>query len=353
MISHGRRPTIPPGGKGRIMQRIVWVACVWMVAASSLIAQEARPRRTITDGEVVNLDRLTISPDGKTLAESEYGRGAIILWDAETGRKIETLRSDDDGKRTGFLAFSPDGKLLAAASQQGPKNTIDLWEVKRGKCIAVLDGHVGKVSCMAFSRDGKTLASASRDATIKLWSVPSGKEVVRLSGHAGPVDAVAFRPDGRQLASGGDDKTIMIWDVAARKNGATLEVGQSVNSLGFSPDGKTLASRTADGTVQLWDAATGKTNAVLKDAGYFVGFSPDGKSLLSASCGSGKGGEVACAVTFWDTGANQAIGTLTVERGNMGSGICMAYAPDAKALATGRENTIKLWDLKCRERRAD
>jgi WD40 repeat protein len=317
-----------------------------MVAASSLTAQEPKLRQTIKDGEVGKVNCLTISPDGKTLAESERGCGAIILWNTETGRQIGTLRSDSSDKRTHFLAFSPDSKLLAAGSEQGPKNSIDLWEVGPGKRIAVLGGHIGNISCLAFSRDGKTLASASRDTTIRLWSVPSRKEVATLSGHIGSVDAVAFNPNGRQLASGGKDKTIKLWDIVARRNTATLKVGTSVGSVGFSPDGKTLASRNWDGTVQLWCAATGKSTAVLKDVGYFVGFSQDGKTLLSASCISGNGDGFACEVTFWDIGTNRAIRTFTAERGSKGSGICMAYAPDAKALATGIENTIKLWDLK-------
>jgi WD40 repeat protein len=317
-----------------------------MVAASSLTAQEPKLRRTIKDGEVGRVDCLTISPNGKTLAESKRGCGPIILWDTETGRKIDTLRSNGADQRTHFLAFSPDSKLLAVGSEQGSKNIIDLWEVGPGKRIAVLGGHTGNISCMAFSRDGKSLASAGRDTTIKLWSVPSHREVATLSGHIGFVDAVAFSPDGTQLASGGNDKTIKLWDIAARKNTATLKVGESVSDVEFRPDGKTLASRSWDGTVQLWDAATGKRTAVLKDVGYFVGFSQDSKTLLSATCIPDNRGGFACAVTFWDIGANRAIRTLTVERGSKGSGICMAYHPDAKALATGIENTIKLWDLK-------
>jgi len=114
----------------------------------------------------------------------------------------------------------------------------------------------------------------------------------------------------------------------------------------ISPDGKTLASSSWGGTVQLWDAATGKCTAVFKDAGHFVGFSQDGKTLLSARCVAGRGAEVDYVVTTWELGTDRAIRTLAVQRSGKGPGNCMAYAPDAKLLATGMENTINLWDLK-------
>lgn len=71
------------------------------------------------------------------------------------------------------VAFSPDGKTLAASGSRGP---IKLWDVKTGKEKATLTGHRNIVSSVAFSPDGKTLASGSNDMTIRLWDVKSGKE---------------------------------------------------------------------------------------------------------------------------------------------------------------------------------
>src|SRR5947209_5077881 len=95
------------------------------------------------------------------------------------------------------VAFSPDGKTLASASQD---NTIKLWGVKTGEEHAILKGHTSVVSSVAYSPDGKTLASASRDKTIKLWDVQTGKEQTTLKGHTNIVFAVAYSPDGKTLA---------------------------------------------------------------------------------------------------------------------------------------------------------
>ena len=64
------------------------------------------------------------------------------------------------------MAFSPDGKILASASDD---NTLKLWDVDTGTEFRSLAGHSSDVWGVAFSADGKTVASASGDNTLKLW----------------------------------------------------------------------------------------------------------------------------------------------------------------------------------------
>ncbi len=75
----------------------------------------------------------------------------------------------------------------------------------------ILQGYSAAINCVAFSPDGKTLAAGSQDSTVALWNVDSNEEVGVYQNHEGGVLCIGFSPDGNLMATGSNDESIVLW----------------------------------------------------------------------------------------------------------------------------------------------
>ncbi|MBI1918107.1 MAG: WD40 repeat domain-containing protein [Planctomycetes bacterium] len=186
------------------------------------------------------IDSLAFSPDGRTLAAgAESGRKggySVRTWDVTTGSELSLLRQTDSSAVTS-LAYSPDGRMLVASRTD---DEVRLWELATGQERLRIK-HPGRVTSIALSPDGRIVASAyagdhgratagkpqgpanEQGEVIRLWDVFTGREIHRFVGHRGGVMALAFSPDGKQLASAGKDTTALLWDVQAVRKAMRLE----------------------------------------------------------------------------------------------------------------------------------
>src|SRR5262249_44719682 len=139
------------------------------------------------------------------------------------------------------IAFSPDGKVLAAAPGDvtGHDSKIILYDVTSAKEVRRLGGARGPVRAFAFAPDGKSLAVTAGDRTFCGWQPDTGKQLRLLEGGKEDPAALAYSGDGKTLALGGG-RVIRLWSVAAGKEPRLIATTQTVKSLVFGND-QTLA----------------------------------------------------------------------------------------------------------------
>ncbi|MGC2529847.1 MAG: WD40 repeat domain-containing protein, partial [Candidatus Acidiferrum sp.] len=130
------------------------------------------------------------------------------------------------------LRYTPDGKSLLVAEEQGPVLLLDAStgaEIKRESLATT-------VRAFAYSPDGKHLASAQSGATPRVWDSQSltSRE---LEAHDEDCLAVAFSADGSTIVCGGDKGVILVWDAASRSLVARILRASDGRWLVITPEG--------------------------------------------------------------------------------------------------------------------
>lgn len=275
-------------------------------------------------------DALAVSPDGSLLVSAAGTE--LLIWDLKSARPLRSLKLPGLFRDYTTCAFSPDGSIIAAASNDGK---IGFWQTSSGTLLKTLHSEDWMYDC-AFSADlttavcvyqsGKVTfrnletgqviwskesrntdvcsfaSKASRAITVDesgatLWDTSSGKELRSIRTVSCRFHRpVAISPDGRIIATAKYDDSsswsiqsanILLIDASSGKPIRTLKGHtNSLTSFEFSPDGSVLASCSMDNTLKLWNTATGKLIRTYQGHNHDVcraAFFPDGSKVVSAS----------------------------------------------------------------------
>jgi WD40 repeat protein len=308
-------------------------------ASATLAIPDIKPQLPV----VSPVSSVRFSPDGKLLAVGSYRQVRLIEpvrrgdltekpGSAQTPEEhvIATLSGHADYVRS--LAFSPDGRLLAAAGgpcQRGGE--IKIWDVASHALVRTMQGHKDCIYSVAWSPDGKLLASGSYDKTIKLWNPATGTELKTLQDHIDAVFAVAFSPDGKRLASASQDRTVKIWDVATGQRLFTLsDASDGLTGLAYSPSGDEIAAAGYDKTIYVWRLGQNDGHLVQsliadEDSILALVWSPDGKTIVTSSSDG--------SIRFRDAATLNPVRVIDRQPDWVEA---LGISPDGKLLAAGR-----------------
>jgi len=279
-------------------------------------------------------DFRALSADGKVLATPRWDKEYVLVELASGQSVAEGGKAND---HVGAMALAADGKWLAVLSGD-KEQVIRLGEPFEDKEPLRLQGKVEGSSSLAFSPDGKVLAAAASLDRISLWDAATGK----------PLGLPVWAPKRRAYPFAESISPKM-----ARGFGVALDPKAQPSpaaGLLFSPSGKTLAvmsghQREQDaffdppdaGLIRLYDATTGKERFQLSLQEAVAAFSPDGKTLAT-------GGHPDFAVYLWDAISGEQLARFKGHRGEITS---LAFSADGGTLTSGSaDGTALVWKMK-------
>src|SRR6185436_186508 len=182
------------------------------------------------------------------------------------------------------IALQPSGTLLAAGSLDG---SVTLWDTAHPATPVQLHGKDSnhRIRAVAFSHDGK-LVAANQFSSALVWNAARPNDAPRsLCGAAADIRSLAFAPDGTALLCGTSSGRIV--SSSLRSDRETEFPGRSsINSISFNPRGDTFAAGSADGTIRLWriNQAGALPGILPRQEGWIwaVAFNGDGSGVISA-----------------------------------------------------------------------
>jgi WD40 repeat protein len=311
---------------------------------------------------------LAFAPDGKHLVRVT-DRGTVAVYEVATGKEVLAKTVPDRHVKGGpssygshRLAFSPDGRLLATAWNDG---AILVWKLPTGEEARRLTAFEKGATCVAFAPDGKTLAAGSADGRVRVWDAATGRVLTTFKAHKDSVHSLTFIRGGKALVSGGTagegDANVYfggsdrarVWDPATGRELLALPgLGDHVR---LTPDERLLAvggykmivtkfpdGFTSDSRPQIWvgDAATGKERFLLTNAGVQPVFAPDGRTLTSVSAD--------LTVRVWETATGKEVLAVPLPLGARTgrTAAVQAFSADGRLLSAALyDGALRVWDV--------
>ena len=236
-----------------------------------------------------------LSPEGNEVAISRISENTVKLYDVRSPESIEGKRNLATGQPVTSVVYTPDGKHIITAAQEG-RDGVCVWDRNSGGLLRRLKTEKLIVRRVACSKCGRLLLGITNSKRILVWNDAGSRPVrsVRLpaASHAAQfvgddsllcgdihgnlfrwkistdrmtwrrqirgfylLNGIAVSPDRKTaVISGASDAELALIDIRdGRKIGELAGHRQTARLLQFSKDAHTLYSAGSDGTVRSWD----------------------------------------------------------------------------------------------------
>ncbi|GBO52936.1 high-affnity carbon uptake protein Hat/HatR [Pseudanabaena sp. lw0831] len=281
------------------------------------------------------VQNVALSPDGKIIA-SASDDGTVKLWELEGDNSNPIKEIKDQGGWVRAVVFLSDRQIVTA----GQDKNIKIIDIASGKVVKTLSGHTNLINNLAIAPTSDLLVSGSYDNTVNLWQISTGKLMRSLTGHTDKIWGLAISPDGKQVVSASRDKTVRIWDVKTGENLKTLEHPSGVTCVLVTPDGKRVISGSSDKLIRVWDLASGKKLSELsehKDTISAIAITYDSKYLFIG------GKDIQNSIHLWNLQTKSSIWSLI---GHTDLVTSLVITPDKLKLISGsQDKNINIWKI--------
>ena len=219
---------------------------------------------TGTLDEPANVSRVVWSPDGKMLAvggvDSKYGEGGKLdlkVWDLSARKVIfePEVSQETSVLQYGALAWSPNGKLLAASAFE---RGVVVFDLQTGNIVSHQEGFLVDPYSISWSPDGSRLvATGDLGYGFRRWRIDINEAVRLYDLRLDAASQLAWSPDGKRIASIHDNGDVCFWTVDTNQCDGFIRANPNGrSSLMWSSDGSQLI--TGGDALRIWDTQTGK-----------------------------------------------------------------------------------------------
>jgi WD40 repeat protein len=191
-------------------------------------------------------ETFAFAPDGKIVISGDKD-GTVTVWDAATG---ELIRS--------FGMEQPDPEYEKSMRDINSSFCRDAWLSTMCLVARATNHDPRRVNAIAVSPDGKTIAAGSQNGNLRLFDTASGQLIGSIKARGGRLDSVHFFPDGQAILTQTDKETA-IWKTDDRSLiRAVSPVEGYFSDAALSAGGGRFLTVNSGGKVRIWDAGTGR-----------------------------------------------------------------------------------------------